>query len=618
MAIPTTQRQPQSAGALWGTLSHDPVVLATWTVFALLTALYFLPALSSSEKSFLSYRLAPLVFLALVMAALQWQLTRLKSLADRDFWNDLSFGYGCWTAGAVLWLFYPNPGFALELLMDVLYALYYVGLLLAVERQPHRRHRWRPVAVERRLTRWTVGMVVVGFFLYFLLVPIFLDKPHYDSGLPASCFYLTLDAYIFLRFVYLMRVPRSPRWRLIYSALALTILSVFWVDLFDGLTESQTIAWRWDSWLNVLWNLPYLLVVIAARLRHHPFPLPTRLWVQKIRLEDNLPGPLGQTMTFLLVLPLIHFVYGQFGLLSATAAPFQESLVLIWILLMGTLAWFQYRLLEKTLTELRRERERTERALNKTDRSLRVSIERQQTEAALRASRRKFSEAFRACPDVMAISRLEDGRFLEISPSCQQVFGRKVEECVGKTADELGFWVHGEDRAAMAEELRRNGSVRDLEAEYRHRSGEVGRALLSATLSEMDEGVCLFSVTHDITGHPRRVEELHRRLADVDAAAGAVAVDAYGFVVYFNREAERLLGRSAAETLERRAEELTELGGALADCFAAGEGSASGVAELEVDGRRLAVRSQSIGDGTAARLLLLTEQVASERREEAS
>lgn len=611
MVTPTKERQALSAGAVWETLSRDPVVLATATVFTLVTALTLLPFLGSAEKGFLSYRLAPLVFLVLVLLALQWQLTRLKSLEDRDFWNDLSFGYGSWTAGALLWLFYPDPGSSLELLEDVLYALYYVGLLLAVERQPHRRHRWRPVAVERRLTRWSVTMIVTGFFVYFLLIPLLLDKSHYDSGVPASCLYLTLDAYLFLRLLYLVRIPRSPRWRLIYSTLALTAFSVFWMDLLEFLTLSRKIPWRWDSGWNLLTYVPYLLMVVTARLRHHPFPLSAPARLPKIRLEENLPGPLGQTMTFLVVVPLIHFVCGRLGLLSVTAARFQGGLVLAWIFLMGVLAWFQYRLLEKTLSELRRERQRTERALDKIDRSLRISIERQQTEAALRLSRRKFSEAFRACPDVMAITRLEDGRFLEVSPSCQPVFGLKVEECIGKTAEELGFWDRREDRTAVVEELRLHGSVRDFETGYRHRNGKVGRALFSATLAELDEEAVLFSVTHDITATSARQEELRRRLTAVDAV-GALAIDAYGFVVYFNREAERLLGRRAETALEQPAE---ELGGVLSDCLAAGENAVS--TELAVGGRRLAVYSQPVdAEGGPARLILLTEPAAGGPSEE--
>lgn len=605
MVTPAGERQPLSAGALWGTLSRDPIVLATGTVFALFLLLYLLPLLGPAGKSFLSYRLAPFVFLVLVMAALQLGLPLLKSLEDRDFWNDISFGYGSWTAGALLWLFYPDPGFALDLLSNVLYALYYVGLLLAVERQPHRRHRWRPVAVERRLTRWSVTMIVAGFFVYFLWVPILVDQGYYDTGIPSSCFYLTLDSYLFLRLLYLARTPRSPRWRLIYTALAIVAFSVFWMDLFDYLTLSQTIPWRWDSSWNVLDNVPYLLMVVAARLRHHPFPLSTRPRLPKIRLEENLPGPLGQTMTFLVGVPLIHFVCKRIGLLSAEAEPFQEGLVLVWIFLMAALAWFQYRILEKTLLELQRERRRTERALDKVDRSLRISIERQQTEAALRASRRKFSEAFRACPDVMAITRLDNGRFLEVSPSCQPVFGLKVEECVGKTAEELGFWDRREDRATVVEELRRCGSVRDFETRYRHRSGKVGHALFSATLSELDGEVVLFSVTHDITGCQERGEELRRRLAAVEAV-GTVAVDAYGFVVYCNGEAERLLGVSAETTLERP----VEPGGVLAECLATGEKAASGI---EVEGRRVAVYNWSIdADGASARLIFLTESPAGE------
>ncbi|MCG6536818.1 MAG: PAS domain S-box protein, partial [Syntrophales bacterium LBB04] len=67
--------------------------------------------------------------------------------------------------------------------------------------------------------------------------------------------------------------------------------------------------------------------------------------------------------------------------------------------------------------------------------------ERKQAEEALRLSEEKFTKAFRASPDWMTISTLEEGRYIDVSDAFVALSGFSREEALGKTAVELGIWV---------------------------------------------------------------------------------------------------------------------------------------------------------------------------------
>ena len=543
MSISATKRRVPPARHLWSTLKNDPIAGLTLGVFAATSALYALPLLTADQLSFFSRRLGPFIFLCLVIFALRWNLGRIKAREDRDFWYDLLGAHMCWWTAAALIIFFPAPEtkpFAVDFATSVLYALYYVGLLMALERQPHRRHRWRPLALERSLAWPAASAVVIGLFLYFPFIAVITDEAEYRSGIPDLCLYLALDAYLALRWLYLCRVTSSLRWRLIYALIAASTLSLVFNDAVEaiGLIAGEEL-WHWEAFANVALYLPYLLMVSAARLRHHPFPWEPPPPASRIRLEENLPGPLGQTMTFLLLFPLIHFGCYEIGVLEETSLAQREILLLTWLPILGVIGVVQYRILERALEDLKRERQSSERALHKTQKELRLAQERQVTDEALRASYERFTKAFQSCPEVMAISRLEDGLFLEVNKSSEKVFGYSPEDFVGHTSEELRLWAAPEQRALAVKELKRNGRV-TMEAEFRTKSGQVRVGLFSARLIDIDETPHIFSIARDVTAEKERQAALRDQVAAIENAEDAIwALDSEGRVVYRNEAAER-------------------------------------------------------------------------------
>ncbi|MHC5937589.1 sensor histidine kinase [Nostoc sp.] len=137
--------------------------------------------------------------------------------------------------------------------------------------------------------------------------------------------------------------------------------------------------------------------------------------------------------------------------------------------------------------------------------------ERKQAEVTLENLAKKFSKAFSCSPDSITISTLQEGRFLEVNDSFVKLSGYERDEAIGKTAFELNLWVHDRDRLNLLQELQATGIVRNLEFEFRQKSGKIITALLSAEIIDLNGNKSILAVHHDIT--ERKQVEAQLRLS---------------------------------------------------------------------------------------------------------
>lgn len=152
---------------------------------------------------------------------------------------------------------------------------------------------------------------------------------------------------------------------------------------------------------------------------------------------------------------------------------------------------------------------------------------------ALRVSEEVFAKAFRISPDAILISSIVDGRIIDANDSFFRITGYTRDEVIGRSTEELGIWNSREDRAALLAAVQANhGSVRDLEFEFRSRSGRRGVGLISAQLLEIANEPCLITITRDVTEQKEAAEALRRyaeslrvRNEELDAFAHTVAHD---------------------------------------------------------------------------------------------
>ncbi|MHC5597294.1 MAG: PAS domain S-box protein, partial [Nostoc sp.] len=137
--------------------------------------------------------------------------------------------------------------------------------------------------------------------------------------------------------------------------------------------------------------------------------------------------------------------------------------------------------------------------------------ERKQAEVRLQNLAQKFAKAFSCSPDSITITTLEEGRFIEVNDSFVKLSGYERDEAIGKTAFELNLWVDDGDRLNLVQELQATGVVRNLEVQFRKKSGEIITAILSAEVIDLDGMRSILAVHHDIT--ERKQVEAQLRLS---------------------------------------------------------------------------------------------------------
>jgi PAS domain S-box-containing protein len=141
---------------------------------------------------------------------------------------------------------------------------------------------------------------------------------------------------------------------------------------------------------------------------------------------------------------------------------------------------------------------------------------------ALQLSEEKFSKAFHCSPQAMSIATFSDGRFIEVNDSFLKFSGYSLAEIIGRTSMELHVWAHAENRVLILQMLQDNGTFRNLEVEFRTKSGERKIGLLSAEIIDINGTQCILAAIEDITARKQAEEALRKSEAQKQAILLAI------------------------------------------------------------------------------------------------
>lgn len=535
-------------------LRRDRFAQAAVAAFVLATSLYAACDLGIPLPRALRIDEVPFLFPLLAIAAIRRGLRRAEPGPERRFRHELSAAFACWLVPDALRLF-GKPSDLAETLSLLLLAVAYVVLVLAVDRRPHRRFVDRPAkALERFYHGPTVSFFVFALVIYFLFVPKSL--PQAPRPEPDGAYLLiVLNGMLAARLLVLTNAARSFRWRAGYALLACV----------GGLLALSQVAavvvhFRPDVPIahlpRALHELAFVILTLAARPQQ-PAPLPGKAASGAPRGEDLASSLTARTLSFALTFPVLHFAGYGCGIFDARSESFRELVVLICLVLLGALAVIQHHRVERRAEELWLQRKKFEAALSDSQQDLRLILEKQKAEEVQRLAYEKFEVAFQACPYAISINRLDDASFLEINRSFEKALGRRHEDVVGKTPDELGMWSNPGDRARLCRRLEASETVRSFLLVLKTGSGEPVIMLVSLQKIEVRGARAVLTISRELTSQWQQVESLRRParlLQHVEAAA--YAVDLGGRIRHWNQAAERLLGFSSAEVLGREAVEV--------------------------------------------------------------
>jgi PAS domain S-box-containing protein len=184
-------------------------------------------------------------------------------------------------------------------------------------------------------------------------------------------------------------------------------------------------------------------------------------------------------------------------------------------------------------------------------------------EAGIKFSEEKFYKAFHSNPDFTMISRLRDGRIVEVNEGFEQLLGISAAEAVGKmSVADLHMWGDARERELFVQRLSAEGTVRDFPTTFIARGDEVRMVEITATTIELAGEPHIIGTARDVTELKRSQEAL--RLSEERFAKAFQANPNYASVsrledgkfVAVNAGFERLTGWKAEEVLGRTALEI--------------------------------------------------------------
>lgn len=141
---------------------------------------------------------------------------------------------------------------------------------------------------------------------------------------------------------------------------------------------------------------------------------------------------------------------------------------------------------------------------------------RKNAEEALALSEQKFSMAFSANPAAIALTRVEDGLFVEVNETWVELSGYTREESIGHSGRAMHIWPTPERAAEFTQSLRDRGTVRGWEQSFNKKNGEIYIAQLSAQLLRVGGEDHVLSTLVDITASKHAEQEIRNLNASLE------------------------------------------------------------------------------------------------------
>lgn len=134
-----------------------------------------------------------------------------------------------------------------------------------------------------------------------------------------------------------------------------------------------------------------------------------------------------------------------------------------------------------------------------------------EAEAKARQSEEKFLKVFITSPEGIAITRLTDGRLIDVNPGFEKITGWKRDEILGLTSYDIGFWDDISSRQEMFDELKARGSVLYKELHFYRKDRTLRSGKYSAKSITIADEECLVFAMQDFTER-KQMEEEQRKL----------------------------------------------------------------------------------------------------------
>ncbi|MBN1957011.1 MAG: PAS domain S-box protein [Desulfuromonadales bacterium] len=161
---------------------------------------------------------------------------------------------------------------------------------------------------------------------------------------------------------------------------------------------------------------------------------------------------------------------------------------------------------------------------------------------------------FSTSPDPIALTRIDDGTYLDVNEGFVNLSGYTKEQLIGKSSLEMNIWRNHRDRSRFVANLLEKGRVENFETEFVGRSGRVIYGLMSGRIIEIDGEKLLLTITRDITTR-KLTEEKYSTLINeanigiclAEANSGEILDVNNAFLQMMEYDRDEVIGQSQAK-----------------------------------------------------------------------
>jgi PAS domain S-box-containing protein len=176
-------------------------------------------------------------------------------------------------------------------------------------------------------------------------------------------------------------------------------------------------------------------------------------------------------------------------------------------------------------------------------------IQIKQAEATLADSMELFRNVFDLSPYPIDISRLSDGKYINVNKAFEEKSGHSRESVIGRTSVELGI-VPRAQYARLHEVLMRDKRVSNLELNLKDREGRTLNLLFSSVTLELSGELCAISSTVDVTQIKALEKQLvqSQKMEAIGTLAGGIAHDFNNILAIIHGYTELAFGQAPQDS----------------------------------------------------------------------
>ncbi|NTW31673.1 MAG: PAS domain S-box protein [Bacteroidetes bacterium] len=169
--------------------------------------------------------------------------------------------------------------------------------------------------------------------------------------------------------------------------------------------------------------------------------------------------------------------------------------------------------------------------------------EKKEAEAKIKEAKEHFEMVFNTSPDSIIISRLNDGKIININDAFTTITAYTREDVAGKSSIDINLWENPEDRLKFVKELSEKGYCNNYEANFVRKNGEKVFGLLSAKVIYLQNIPHIISMTRDINERKRTEKEIFKLKRAVESSGEAIfTTDLEGIITFINPEFTNIYG----------------------------------------------------------------------------